>query len=81
MLTESTKTIQDFLWSEGGETESFKKMTTRMIHTSTKDTEEDDSITRHAYIYIVIEILFIFLHVSTSIVEFFDVRAHVFASV
>ncbi|KAF0477678.1 hypothetical protein F8M41_024236 [Gigaspora margarita] len=40
LLTESTKTIQDFLWSEGGETESFKKMTTRMIHTSTKDTEE-----------------------------------------
>ncbi|CAG8667005.1 30592_t:CDS:2, partial [Gigaspora margarita] len=40
LLAKSTKMIQDFLWSEGGETESFKKMTTRMIHTSTKDTEE-----------------------------------------
>ncbi|CAG8722106.1 4627_t:CDS:2, partial [Acaulospora morrowiae] len=43
LLTESTKSIQDFLWSEGGEIESFKKMTTRMIHTPTKDTEEAEN--------------------------------------
>ncbi|CAG8796197.1 1883_t:CDS:2, partial [Gigaspora rosea] len=37
LLAESTKTIQEFLWSEGSKIEPFKNLTTRMIHTPTKE--------------------------------------------
>jgi len=36
LLSESMKSIQDFLWSEGG----FKKMTSRIINTPTESTKK-----------------------------------------
>ncbi|CAG8443086.1 6108_t:CDS:2 [Diversispora eburnea] len=41
---ESAKSVQDFLWSEGDEIESSKKMTTHMTHTPTKDIKEVENI-------------------------------------
>ncbi|CAG8539555.1 11195_t:CDS:2 [Diversispora eburnea] len=53
LLVESAKSIQDFIWSGGDEIESFKKMTTRMILTPTKDTEETENKKKETSCFII----------------------------